>query len=895
MAKRKSKRHQGRDRVVKSKKDKKKKGLDRNPKREAQMKRLRRFGRIMLWIFGSIAVLIGILVALAAIYEDKIANSLLTQVNKGLKEPIEVKEIELNLVRSFPNASVDFQEIKIPDTYGDALLMAEELSFKFNALSLLSNTFKIKSIVANDGYLNLHKDAQGNVNYNISKNSNSDEEASNGDSNFAIDIQNTVFKNIILDYVDETHNQSAEIYLEYLDLSGNFSGKRTKVKTNAEIVSKFVNINGDRYLPNATISWDFGIDADFENGVYTLDDSSLDLEANTFKAVGKVLEDGDAFDADIQLNGDDCTIRSIIALLPDRYKNLIRDFNSKGNFYFNVDINGKYSDNQTPAINAEFGLKDGQVTSPRLGESLKDVNFAATFKSSQNQDSAVFNMPGLVAKLDNQLLSVDLKVEDVKDPRIDFRFNGDVNMGLVYKLSNNDYIKDGSGMIKFQDLIVIGRFKDMTDPNRLNRVDASGIINTENFKLKYKDELFRMQDGYLTFTNELLTVRKLQLFGAESDFLFNLNVYNVLPVVLKDTSDVNSKNIKIRFDGEMRSNNINFDKLLELGLTQDENQAPVETVPTSDSSDIDEVDYVSRTKGRFSAYVKRFNFRKVSGRNFQGTVEYNNKELIFKDVGVEVMDGKMMITSNLRLKGKPRLEAYIETDDIDGKRFFEEAENFGQKELTDKNVKGRIDSKILVNAFWDEDFNFLDDKLYVLMDLTIREGELINFKMMEDFSQFVKIEDLKRIKFTDMRNQLSIKKSVLTVPSMFIQSNALNLTLAGKYGFNSDVDFKFKINAGQVIANKFKRFNPLRNPKKARKNGWFNIYVGMKGNLYGKLDFDYTDKRDAKAMFEKLKVEFKDIPNTVKNKFQTDDVSEPLDWDDSDDGSNDDDGEWGEF
>ncbi len=226
---------------------------------------------------------------------------------------------------------------------------------------------------------------------------------------------------------------------------------------------------------------------------------------------------------------------------------------------------------------------------------------------------------------------------------------------------------------------------------------------------------------------------------------------------------------------------------------------------------------------------------------------------------------------------------------------FLKNENFGQKELTDKNVKGRLDSKILINAFWDEDFNFLDEKLYVLMDLTIREGELIDFKMMEDFSKFVKIEDLKQIRFTDMRNQLSIKNSVLTIPSMFLQSNALNLTLAGKYGFNNDVDFKFKINAGQIISSKFKRFNPLRNPKKAKKNGWFNIYVGMEGNLYGKLNFDYTDKKDAKAVLDdKLKVEFQDIQNIIKTKFKTDDVTEPLDWDDNDDDGGDD-GEWGEF
>ncbi len=81
----------------------------------------------------------------------------------------------------------------------------------------------------------------------------------------------------------------------------------------------------------------------------------------------------------------------------------------------------------------------------------------------------------------------------------------------------------------------------------------------------------------------------------------------------------------------------------------------------------------------------------------------------------------MNITSNLRLKGEPRLEAYIECDDIDGKRFFEESENFGQKELTDKNLYGRLDSLILINAFWDEDFNFLDEKLYESNDVPIRE------------------------------------------------------------------------------------------------------------------------------------------------------------------------------
>ena len=50
-------------------------------------------------------------------------------------------------------------------------------------------------------------------------------------------------------------------------------------------------------------------------------------------------------------------------------------------------------------------------------------------------------MTGFEAKLNDKLLSIDLKLENIADPKIDFRFNGDVDLALVYKLSNNPFIK----------------------------------------------------------------------------------------------------------------------------------------------------------------------------------------------------------------------------------------------------------------------------------------------------------------------------------------------------------------------------------------------------------------------------------------------------------------------
>ena len=590
------------------------------------------------------------------------------------------------------------------------------------------------------------------------------------------------------------------------------------------------------------------------------------------------------------MKGDDCTIRSVLAVLPDRYKSVIKDFNSKGNFYFNVDVEGLLGANKTPAVNAAFGLKNGQITSPRLGESLKKVNFDAQLFSKQNWDSSSFIMNGFEANLDNKKLSIDLAILNMLDPRIDFRFNGDVNLGLVYKLSDNPYIKEGSGLIKVQDLIVNGRYKDMTTPSRLSRIDASGIVSTEQFKLNYKNELFRMRDGYITFTNDLVTVRALKLFGADSDFLLNMNLYNVIPIVLADSAQLT--NIKMRFEGELKSDNINFDKLLALGLEENPNQKTPTPAQTDTIFTEKGVDYTGFVEGSFSTDIRKFNFRKVNGNNFSGKVLYKNRAVVFKDVSVDAMDGRIQLNSNLRLQGAPKLEAFVVCDDIDSERFFREGENFGQKELTDKNVKGRLDAKILVNAFWDEDFNFLDKKLYSLIDVTIRNGELKNFKMMEDFSKLIKIEDLKNIQFTDVRNQLRIQNNQLTIPTMFIQSNAVNLTMAGVYGFNNDVNFNFKINAGQAIAQKFGRFKNYK-PIKANRSGWLNMYVGMKGNLYGKLDLDYTNKKNVLNAFNNtLKSDFVNIQQEIQNTFNVQTVVEPDGWDDNESG---DDGAYDEF
>lgn len=865
----------------------------------------RRVARVMAWVLGGVLVFVLVLASLAWAFQEEITQTLVDQLNVQLVRPIEAESVELNVVRHFPSAAINFRGLRVPDAQGETLVRAEGMRFRFNALRLLSGQIRVYELTLNDGLAKVAIDAAGKGNFEIWRQKADAPDAPASSRRVKVDINRLAFKNMVVKYDNRQLDQRADVTLDYVTLSGNLDGQRTALKTVAELQTQYVEVAGDRYLPRTIVGWDMEIAADLEAGTYAATRAEVVVMANRFGLTGEVKRlDGGAHDLDLALKGEGCTIQSVLAILPDRLTAGVKDFNSRGDFHFEVAVQGALSAEKTPAVVARFGLRNGEITSPRLGESLRKASFEAELTAEADRKNAAFVLKPCVATLDGREIAVELGVKNAFDPRIDFRLNGALNLGLMYRLLGVAGLESASGLLELQDLILIGRLKDMLDPSRLGQVEAQGIVNTQGVKLRYAEEDLEVRDGYLTFTNELVTLRALKVAGMDSDFELNANLYNVIPVLLAE--DAKRDGLKIVLDGELKSQHLNFDRLLALGLAQ--NDLPPVEAPNAPTAAVDTfaerqakkdtmLDFTTLVQGRLAVEVADFNFRKVRGTAFKGRVRYDNREIVFDGVQAMVFGGGVLVNSNLRLRGEPQLVAAVALQNIDAERLLREAENFGQSELTDKNLKGTINAKVLVRAYWDAAFKMKEEALYVLTDVTITQGELVDYEMMKQFSKFVKLEDLERIVFTDLRNQLQIKNRQLTIPTMFIQSNALNMTLAGTYDFDHNMDFKFKINAGQVLAQKFRRFNTAYLPKPAKRRGWFNIYVGMAGNVMdmSTLKYDYTDKRDAEARFAaQTGADFGAVQREIAAALQTVEVDVPTDWDD-DATASDGGGEWGEF
>ncbi len=429
---------------------------------------------------------------------------------------------------------------------------------------------------------------------------------------------------------------------------------------------------------------------------------------------------------------------------------------------------------------------------------------------------------------------------------MDFHCNGTLPLAAAYGLFDNEAVTDGDGLVRLQSLSIQGRYADMTSMGRIANVNASGELQFERAKLIFNKVPVLLETGFLRLQDNVFRVDSLRLRAGKSDFALDGSAKNLLPVLFADS--LNTSDAFLEFGARMQTLNLDVDELLGM-FTVQETASQAGGQQALDSlhmeKNADRKQNTDKLRGTFEASIANFKYGKIIGRNFAGKFAFDHNELILSG-NTEAMNGHLQLDGNAYFEQKPSLKMYITARDLDLQTMMAQCENFGQEVITDQNLRGRLSGRIVLWTYWDDKGEFDMKRLHAFADVQGHDGEVVGLKMLEDFSTFVHMEDLRRVKFTNMQDYLEISNQKLHLPAMFIQSNALNLTLSGTHTFDNDINYKMKINAGQVLMNRFKKHDNDLDPLPAEK-GLFNLYYTIIGNL---------DKYDMKRGKKAVKTEF---------------------------------------
>ncbi|MEM9918935.1 MAG: AsmA-like C-terminal region-containing protein [Bacteroidota bacterium] len=838
--------------------------------------------KLLLWTSLLIGFSILILVILAGFFDQQISSRLLREINKQLNSELTVEQVELSLLSGFPNASVNLEQVALNDAMKGTLLEAQTLAFRFKLFSLFGSTIKIHSVLIENGALFVRINRRGKANYNILKGSKETEQAAGkSDSKLAISLDEARFKDVELIFINEQTKQEAKALIKEAVASGQFSQNQFSLNSFADMRAGFYELDGQRYFAGKDLVYDASIDVDLENGHYAFNDFDLGVESNIFKVNGTIDTKADGTDVNLKLTSKECSLESILNLLPEEQLAYFADLKSKGTFFFNASINGRYNERENPKIDARFGLKNGSISSQRLPNQLKDVTFNATFTNGKKRRNAysVFEIQNFKGYFNRELIESSLRIADLDHPRIEFKLDGVLPLESVYGLFNNEAITDGDGEIEIKKLYLKGSLDDMKNPARIGRVKSSGELEFDDAALTIHSEEVVFDKGRIQIQDNSLIVEDIKIEGAGSEIGLEGKFLNIIPVLFADS--LNSRKAELQFQATLVSPKLDIDRIVDMATPPVSNtQLQKGLADSVKVAQIKERERITKfLKGTFQAKIDDFNYEKIQGENFSGEFEFDNNELLIKG-NAKGMDGDWRVAGEAYFEDQPYLNARLECTDIDVKEFFNQAQNFGQQVLLAKNVNGTLDAKLAIDAFWKEDGTYIDDKLHVLGDISLTNGQLDGFKLLYDFSSYIKLQDLRNIRFTKMRNWLEVKRNKIYLPAMFIQSNATNLTISGEHNFENDIDYNIKVNAGQVLFNKFKKFNPRLRPQPAKKKGWFNLYYRIYGNID---EFDVkSDKKGVKTRFNRSERRKRQIQEKLIRIFgsSVDTSEEPSAWKD---------------
>jgi hypothetical protein len=805
---------------------------------------------------------------LAAFFDKEITQKVVAEVNKSLKTELQVQDASLSLFSGFPQAAVNFKDVRLKDAFGGVLLRAEELSFRFDLASLFTDQIRVNSFLIRDGALRVLVNQQEKSNTDIFKPAT--KASSNNDPSLRLALDQAQLENISVLYENALTHQALELDIEKAAVAGNFGADQFAL--NSQATFKVIRLDSDssRYLAGEELRYDAALAVDLKKGVYDLQRVELSLGGNVFSVDGVAVSKQDYTDLNLKLKSEEGDISMIAKLLPGEYHHYFNDFASTGAYDCSGWVKGRLSKTDQPDIGFEVALRDGKVSSDKLQSPLKQVSFKARY-NARPDGSGVFEIADFKGNFGGQAFGFNLKVTDFDNPVVALDCNGILPMDAAYGLFDNENISSGDGKIYLENIHLNGLYSDMTSMSSISRVNAIGRLRFDGAEIVLHKIPIKIIKGALQLQDNTLSVDSLFVRAGRSDFTLDGSAKNFLPVLFADS--LNTADATLEFNTRLKIQNLEVDELFSLFSVQETagevGQKVLDSLKTDKNEERKQT--TDKLKGVFEAQINHFQYGKISGDRFQGKFTFDHNQL-FVQGETNVMQGKMQLEGIAHFELKPWLQMRITAQDLDLHTLMEQAENFGQEVITDQNLYGRLSGRMALYTYWDEKGNFDMNRLKAFVDVQGKNGELKGLKMLEDFSTFVHLEDLRKVKFTDLQNYLEISNQTLYIPVMLIQSNALNLTMSGTHTFNNDIDYKMKINAGQTLLNRVKKHDKDLDPLPAEK-GWFNIFYTIVGNL------DQYDmkrgKKAVKAEFERSEARKQNIASAL-NKAFSENMNAPI-------------------
>ena len=332
----------------------------------------------LIGLLGFLGIVLILLILLPIILKPKIEALLISSIDEQLDATFMADEVALNLFRHFPNASVRMDNARIitqAPFEGDTLFAAESAFIDLSLREVFrrgEGPRKIKSFEIDGAVLNLIVDEDGNANYDIIKEDSDSANLPGDERAMVFELDTYQIQNAAVHYSDEESGVSFAIEDIGHSGSGQFSSEQSELIT--ETTAKLsLSGSGTNWFTDLPVRLQAILGIDLTTNTYTFKQNEAFLRGLplTFTGSLQFLEEGQEWK--LGLATPDSEFRNALALIPEQFSQIDKDFTAKGMFQVSGDIRGMLNEERIPEFDIHIRANDGFLQYSGMPKALEAI------------------------------------------------------------------------------------------------------------------------------------------------------------------------------------------------------------------------------------------------------------------------------------------------------------------------------------------------------------------------------------------------------------------------------------------------------------------------------------------------------------------------------------------
>jgi hypothetical protein len=804
---------------------------------------------------GGIFILsaLALLVTLGFLYQDRIKSMFLASLNEQLKTEILVGDIRLDLVRSFPLASLTFSKVTIlgsPNANArDTLLQSDRVQVQFRLMDILRKEYKVKQVTVHQGFARMELDPEGRSNFDLWE---AAEETEGQESNFQLDLQRILLTNLHLIFEDQRGGHLVDLDVDKASLSGSFSQSRYTLTANGDMQAREIRIDSIPLLIGKSVSLDVALQVD-QQTTFLFQKGNIAINNQRFGITGSITNTAEGTEYDTRIEGVRLSMQKLIEDLPGIWNKYADGYQAKGDLAFSAHISGKYTATEKPFVSASFDVSRAELSHPATNVRLRGLNFSGRFDNGpgKRMETATLEIRDFQTAVSDGLIRGSVRINNLVKPHLDLQVMADVDAGDMAGLLRLDTVERASGRISM-DLSFQGGMSSRNSftGQDLVKARASGNLSAKNlaFALKNNKLTYHGFNGSLQFRNNDLLIESFSGKVGGSDFTVSGFFRNVLPYIFLEGET-------LHMVASLQADHIDFDELLQHEV--------------SGADTTYRLRFNDRLGFKLDTRVGSLKFRKFQATDVSGTASLQNKQFYAENVVFNSMNGQVMAAGFIDGRRPDRLIIGCDTHlgRVDVHQLFYQMGNFGQNGILAENIFGIITADFLFTSIWSPALEIDWGALETQASVKVEDGVLVDFAPMIALSRFLRVDDLSRVTFSTIENQIRIQDNKVMIPDMEIKSSALNLQISGEHSFDNQIDYQMQILLSELLARKNRE---RRNPQEQYGEiiddglGRTTLFLRVTGSLE-----DPVFRYDHQGVREKIRDDLKQEARSLRNVFRT--------------------------